>query len=263
MISGNTGIGVVTLRYIVGTANRTLTSDISGNYAFPVPNNWSGTVTPSLAGYTFTPAKRTYTKVTTDQSQQNYIATPTTSATLPSVGQYDGWILESSEISNQGGTFNAAAATFQLGDDSLNRQYRAILSFDTSSLPVNATIASATLRIKPSGKPVGGNPFTLLGSLLVDIRKGAFGKTTLEAADFQAAATAKKVGIFGKKPVSGWYNVTLNAAGMNNINKTGVTQFRLYFTKDDNNNLKAEFMKFFSGNAATSKPEMVITYTMP
>ncbi len=111
---------------------------------------------------------------------------------------------------------------------------------------------------KHANAPVGGNPFTILGNLLVDIRKGALGKTALAAADFQAPAAAKKVGSFSKMAPGGWYSVKLNAAGISKINRTGITQFRLYFSKDDNNNLKANYMKFFSGNAATGKPGLII-----
>ncbi|KAA0252280.1 MAG: hypothetical protein EDM79_21515, partial [Chloroflexi bacterium] len=50
------------------------------------------------------------------------------SATFHSSGTQDGWVLESSETSGMGGTMNASAATFDLGDDASNRQYRVILS---------------------------------------------------------------------------------------------------------------------------------------
>jgi len=42
---------------------QTATADGSGNYLFYVTYNWSGTVTPSHTGYSFTPANRTYTNV--------------------------------------------------------------------------------------------------------------------------------------------------------------------------------------------------------
>ena len=50
-ISGNTGLGGVTLSYTNGTLI-TATSGSTGNYSFYVPTSWSGTVTPSLTGYT-------------------------------------------------------------------------------------------------------------------------------------------------------------------------------------------------------------------
>jgi hypothetical protein len=48
------------------------------------------------------------------------------------------------------------------------------------------------------------------------------------------------------------------------INRTGVTQFRLRFALDDNNNGTADYLLFYSGNAATSKrPTLVIKYYAP
>ena len=76
-ISGNTWEGGVTLSYTDGTP-KTVISDSSGNYSLTVTYNWSGTVTPSKTGYTFTPASLTYTNVLADQTGQNYIALPIT-----------------------------------------------------------------------------------------------------------------------------------------------------------------------------------------
>ena len=184
--------------------------------------------------------------------------------TLYSTAAYDGWVLESTRTSTMGGSLNATAKTFQLGDDALNRQYRGILSFNTIGLPDNALIQSAVIKIRQSGAPSGINPFNVLGGLLVDIRKGAFGTNALTVTDFQAAPSAARVGTFGRTPVGGWYSAALTLAGRSNINVLGITQFRLYFAKGDNNNLKADFMKFSSGNALIGQqPQLIITYTLP
>jgi uncharacterized repeat protein (TIGR02543 family) len=50
------------------------TTDASGNYSGTVDYRWSGTVTPSKAGYSFNPSSRTYSNVTSDQLDQNYTA---------------------------------------------------------------------------------------------------------------------------------------------------------------------------------------------
>jgi hypothetical protein len=73
IISGNAGIGAVTLSYTDGTA-KTATADSAGLYTFTVPSGWTGTVTPSLAGYTFTPASKSYTNLLADQTGQDYTA---------------------------------------------------------------------------------------------------------------------------------------------------------------------------------------------
>ena len=74
-ISGNAGAGGVTLSYDDGGA-MTATADGSGDYSFSVSDGWSVTVTPTLAGYTMTPADRSYTSVITDQSGHRFTPLP-------------------------------------------------------------------------------------------------------------------------------------------------------------------------------------------
>ena len=50
------------------------TSNTSGVYSCSVPQGWSGTVAPALAGYTFTPTLRSYASVGANQTTQNYAA---------------------------------------------------------------------------------------------------------------------------------------------------------------------------------------------
>jgi hypothetical protein len=169
------------------------------------------------------------------------------SKTLKSTAAYDGWILESSETSNKGGTLNSSATTFNLGDDAAKKQYRSILSFNTA-LPANAAITKVTLKIKKQGQ-IGLNPFATLGNILVDIKKGAFSNNNaLQLGDFNVAASKSSIGTIRNTPVSNWYSVNLLNTSFSFINKAGVTQLRLRFAKDDNNNKVADYLKFFSGN---------------
>jgi M6 family metalloprotease-like protein len=69
-INGYAGTGDVTIHYTGGST----TSDATGYYSIPVSAGWSGTVTPSKAGYAFSPASKTYNNVTADQLMQNFIA---------------------------------------------------------------------------------------------------------------------------------------------------------------------------------------------
>ena len=73
-----------------------------------------------------------------------------------SAGSQDGWILESSENSNQGGALNSIATTFRLGDDKTKKQYLGILSFSTKGVPDNAVITKVTLKFKLQGIQGGG-----------------------------------------------------------------------------------------------------------
>ncbi|MCP4219014.1 MAG: BACON domain-containing protein [bacterium] len=65
MTSGEVGIENVVMDGLPGTP----TTDSGGNYSATVALGWSGTVTPILAGYTFSPQDATYTTVVADQSQ--------------------------------------------------------------------------------------------------------------------------------------------------------------------------------------------------
>ena len=107
---------------------------------------------------------------------------------------------------------------------------------------------------------VGSSPFGTMGNLLADIRKGTFGSKALQAADFQAAANAVAAGTFGRTAVGGWYTAKLNAAGRSAINKTGLTQVRLYFQRGDNGNRKADYLCVASGDAVSGQPLLTITY---
>jgi peptide/nickel transport system substrate-binding protein len=185
-----------------------------------------------------------------------------------SVGTQDGWILESTEISNAGGTMNAAATTFNLGDDTGDKQYRSILSFNTT-LPNTAVITKVTLKIRAYGAMVGNNnPFTWGQGLRVDVCKGTFGTSALQLTDFNyfnATNCKLLAGTFGNTPVSGWYSVNLISTAWSKVNKTGLTQFRLRFYKDDNDDGAADYWRFYSGNYTTAslRPTLIIEYYIP
>ncbi len=72
-ISGNAGADGATLSYTDGT-EKTATADGSGYYSFTVTSGWSGIVTPSKAGYLFTPSNTTYANVVANQTEKNYSA---------------------------------------------------------------------------------------------------------------------------------------------------------------------------------------------
>ena len=186
-------------------------------------------------------------------------------STIRSAGAYDGHILESGETTNAGGTLDSTSTVFRLGDAAGDKQYRAILSFNTGGLPDNAVITKVTLKIKKQGV-VGTNPFTILGRLKADIRKPYFGTFPgLQVTDFQAAANKVFVGTFTINPVNNWYIAVIGSAGYPYINKTGTTQFRLRFYKDDNDDGAADYMKFYSGNYiyTLSRPALLIEYYVP
>lgn len=49
------------------------------------------------------------------------------------------------------------------------------------------------------------------------------------------------------------------------IHLIGFTQFRLRFQKDDNDDMGADYLKFYSGNAGTAsyRPQLIVEYYVP
>ena len=102
-ISGNAGVAGATITYDGGS----ITTDSSGNYSFTRDRWWSGTVTPSKTGYTFSPASRNYRFLTTNQTNQNYTATPSTYTISGSTGAAGG----GATITYTGGSTTANGTT--------------------------------------------------------------------------------------------------------------------------------------------------------
>ncbi|MBI3161613.1 MAG: S-layer homology domain-containing protein [Chloroflexi bacterium] len=75
LIAGNAGVAGATLTY-VDVVTRIVTADSLGQYAIVLPSGWTGTITPSKAGYTFSPTSVSFTNLTATQTIQNFTATP-------------------------------------------------------------------------------------------------------------------------------------------------------------------------------------------
>jgi hypothetical protein len=201
---------------------------------------------------------------------QAYKKVSTTAVTFRSNGRNDGWVLESGETSNRGGSLNAKTTTFVLGDDKSDRQYRAILDFPTAALPDNAVITRARLMVKLAGV-TGANPFLTHGNILVDIRSGAFGYSGqlpvrgLQKSDFQSPSSMDSAGMIENNPLNGWYWTWLDVNSLRFIDLNGFTQFRLRFQSDDNDDLASDHLRFYSGDYENqaNRPRLVIEYYIP
>jgi M6 family metalloprotease-like protein len=258
-VSGPCGT-VFDLSYNITTDNGTIiwylpytlpTNVCGGNYAYIASVTWNNITSNASTAF----------------SVQSFpTATPPTTETqsFDSKAAQDGWILESGEGTNKGGTLNSTLTTFRLGDNAGDRQFRAILSFDTSSLPDNAVITKVTLKIKLQSV-TGTNPFTTHGNLLIDIRNNAFSdNSALQLSDFQSAASKNAVGVISKTAINGWHTKVWTAGVFPYINLAGLTQFRLRFAKDDNDDMGADFLSFYSGNStAVNRPKLIVEYYVP
>lgn len=187
-----------------------------------------------------------------------------------STGARDGWILESSEDSNVGGTKNSNANFIKVGDDGQDRQFRSILHFPTYYLPDNAVVTQLILMIKRQDV-IGTDPFSTHQNISMDIRRGLFSNFniftfwSLQLTDFQAPADMSSVGTIQNNPVSGWYWAMLDSRAFPYINLSGVTQVRLGFQLDDNDDLGEDSIRFYSGDSPqqSDRPHLRIEYYVP
>jgi type IV pilus assembly protein PilQ len=70
-ITGSVGVGGVTMS---GFPNGPVISDENGFYRAIVSYGWSGTVTPQMRGYNFNPPSKTYSKVSSNLDNEDYVA---------------------------------------------------------------------------------------------------------------------------------------------------------------------------------------------
>ncbi|MDX1999086.1 MAG: pre-peptidase C-terminal domain-containing protein [Thermoanaerobaculia bacterium] len=260
--SGGTGDADLYVRF--GTPPTTTTSDCSSaggtnaeTCSFPAPS--TGTYHVLVYGFaTFSGA----------QIVGSYTAPGgSVTVTFYSIGAEDGRIWESGETTGVGAAGNSTdnnTTAIRVGDTNVDEQYRSIVSFDTSSIPDTATITAATIRLVRASLS-GTSPFTTHTACVADISTGGFGgNAAFATADFQAAATATNVATLSAPASNGAASTgTLSATGRNAISKTAKTQFRLYCTLDDNDDLGFDYIGFYPGENATNanKPQLTVTYT--
>jgi carboxypeptidase T len=245
---------------------------VSGGPYTPIQIGWAGTSftdTGLTNGTTYFYVVSATNAAGESPASNEASATPsaTTTVTFTSGGTLDGWVLESGENTNAGGTLtsnNSTTSALRIGDNNQDRQYKTVVSFDTSSIPDGATIVSVTLRLL-RGSVTGTNPFTTHGTCWVDVQNGTgfSGSTTLQNGDFQAAATAVHAATLSNAASNGiWSTASLNAAGIAALNKTGTTQLRVAFNLDDNDDTGNDYLGYYSGENTTAgnRPQLVVTY---
>lgn len=186
--------------------------------------------------------------------------------TFTSKRRQDGFVVERGENSDVGAfavSFGLGGLGLRVGDTFGDRQLKSVVSFDTSSIPDDATIVSATLRLR-RGAVIGSNPFDGgFGDLVVDIAQGVFGSSgRLRAEDFQAPAAALGVATMSAPLVGDWSEGALDVAGLAAIDKTGRTQLRIAFEIDDNDDHHADLIGFFAGDSffPSLRPQLIVTY---
>ena len=173
---------------------------------------------------------------------------------------------------------SSGTTAIRLGDNGA-APLRGIISFDTSSLPDNAQITQARLYLTRESL-TGTNPFTsgALGTPAVDVQTGAFGTDAVEVSDASAPATAAGAGwAIGSLLANGAaLGIELKPVGLDAINRTGRTQFRVSFPQIGSS-AGADYVAMSDGDVATppggfptlgaymgtSRPFLDIAYTLP
>ncbi len=181
---------------------------------------------------------------------------------LVSIAAEDGYLRESSESSEVGNLIranNSGGASIRIGDQSKRKQWKSVVSFDTSVLPVDAEITRATLDLTRGSTK--GDPLATLGGVYLDVQTGGFGASpALEESDFEASATAPRAAQLTVDAVSAFGG--LDATGIAAINDSGVTQMRVYFEFGDDGDSSQDQLGFYSGDSsnANQRPVLELEY---
>jgi hypothetical protein len=105
-VRDSSGVGISGV--VMGGLSNSPVTDAGGYYnTGTVSYGWSGTVTPSKSGYSFTPSSRNYSNVTSDQTGQNYTGTLLTPQTFTISGNVG---VASATLSYTDGTSKTATA---------------------------------------------------------------------------------------------------------------------------------------------------------
>jgi hypothetical protein len=170
-----------------GAATGTATGDASGNYSFTNLANGTYTVTPSRAGYTFTPASQTITVNGSNVTGVNF------SATVAATGTISGNVSPASAGNGTTLTLSGAGTGSTTGDGSGNYSFAALTNGTYTITPSRSgysfTPSSQTVTV--SGANVSGVNFTATPVLARDVTVSAdasSASTTIKSPAFSTTA---------------------------------------------------------------------------
>jgi hypothetical protein len=237
-VKTSSGMGVSGVLITFSNSGGTITTDGSGNYSISVPNGYTGMATPSKTGYTFSPASRSYSSLTADQTGQDYPATPPPVVVSGSVKTSSGTGVSGVLItfSNSGG---GTATTDGSGNYSVNVPYgytgtatpsKTGYTFSPASRPYSSLTADQTGQDYTATPPpvvVSGSVktsfSTVVSGVLITFSNGGGTITTDGSGNYSVTvpngytgmATPSKTG-YTFSPISKSYsNVTANKSDEN------------------------------------------------
>ncbi|HUI90343.1 MAG TPA: hypothetical protein VLX61_16615 [Anaerolineales bacterium] len=170
----------------------------------------------------------------------------------------DFWVQECSGRNRNQCIMDVHETELVVGKDLRDKQYRSILSFNTSGLPDNAVITSIKLKLKSTGV-AGVSPLNNRHGLMVDICTSPSYRTvryqTIESPN--GLNCNDNVGTLDPAPNSGWYTADLRPEAFQSLNLTGVTRFRLRISGIEAMDSARAYMLFDTGATEISNGPML------
>ncbi len=190
---------------------------------------------------------------------------------LYSTPNEDGYVQEYHATVGMGGSFDRGSGSFQVGDMANGRGLFGILNFDTGSLPFNAVILNAELRMYCTS--VIGNPNETMGPLIAQMRLPFlydapfyFGSNLLTMADdYEAHAHNDCAVTFPTVRRNQYVTAPLNHFAILSLNRFGPTQFKVRWTQEGDGDPFADQATLLTGNSIgspTARPALFITYVL-
>jgi hypothetical protein len=217
----------------------------------------SPTPTPKT---TFSPTKTPSPTQKPAEPSNTPAPSPTTepkNTTISSIASLDGF-----RSSNNGGNDSIEIRVrngAMVGAPEYELVTRGFVSFDISTLPDNATIVKATLRLYQY--QVDGTPFTAGGSIKIDhMDYGA----SLESADYDASAINANIATLTSNSGIEWKDAEVTNAVKKDIDEGhSKSQYRLHFATEEDGDGEVDTAYFYSANSGhnTNPPQLVVSYT--
>ncbi len=163
--SGLTGVAVA----LSGSSAATTTTDVSGNYTFSGLSNGSYTVTPAMAGYTFTPTNLAATVSGADVTGKNFTAATTGGMTTHAISGTISGALYSGVTMQLSGAVIASSVTDTHGNYSFTGLFDGAYTITPSAL--DGTFLPASRSVQLSGADANGINFnsTMAGLTLFNV----------------------------------------------------------------------------------------------
>lgn len=191
------------------STGQTTTTNEDGFYSITLASGWSGSITPSKGGYTFSPVSRPYSNLTGDQTGQDYTASPsavtyTISGTVDDGASALAGVTVSLSTGESTTTNGSGVYTIDVGTGWSGTITPSMAGYTFS--PVFTALINVTS--DQPGQDFTGTPgsqFTISGQVTVDGRDGVDGVTiTFDNGETTQTATTAGGGYYSQVVPSNW-----------------------------------------------------------